>query len=159
MQEVVLMKKNRVVLNLEERKELEEFTNKGVHNVRLVNRAKIILALDISDERVPSEKTELADKLNISRQAIYDTVKDFLNAKNVKEFLKRKKRKTPPIEPKITGDVEAKIIALACGEVPEGRAKWTLELLANKTIELNILDSISQMSVCRLLKKRNLSLI
>jgi len=153
------MIKNNIVLTKEEKKELEKFTSKGVHNVRLVNRAKIILALDTSNGRIPSEKTELAIKLDISRQAIYDVVKDFLNAKNIKDFLKRKKRKTPPIEPKITGDVEAKIIAIACGEVPEGRAKWTLELLANKTIELNILDSISQMSVHRLLKKRNLSLI
>jgi len=153
------MKRSNIVLNPEERKELEKFTNKGVHNVRLVNRAKIILALDTSDERTPSEKTELADKLNISRQAIYDAVKDFFNAKNIKEFLKRKKRKTPPVEPKITGDVEAKIIALACGEVPEGRARWTLRLLAKKTVELQILDTVSYVSIGSLLKKQNLSLI
>ena len=153
------MKRSNIVLNPEERKELEKFTNKGVHNVRLVNRAKIILALDTSGGRVPSEKAELAYKLNISRQAIYDAVKDFLNAKNIKEFLKRKKRKTPPVEPKITGDVEAKIIALACSEVPEGRARWTLRLLAKKTVELQILDTVSYVSIGSLLKKQNLSLI
>jgi len=153
------MKKNNIVLNPEERKELEEFTKKGVHNVRLVNRAKIILALDTSDGREPTEKIEIADKLNISRQTIYDVIKDFINAKNIKEFLKRKKRNTPPVEPKITGDVEAKIIALACGKVPEGRARWTLRLLANKVVELQILNEVSYVSVGNLLKKRNLSLI
>ena len=159
MQEVVLMKKDNIVLTKEEKEELGKFTNKGVHNVRLVNRAKIILALDTSGGRAPSEKTELANKLNISRQAIYDVVKDFLNAKNIKEFLKRKKRKTPPVEPKITGEVEAKIIALACGEVPEGRARWTLRLLASKAVDLQILNAVSYVSIGSLLKKRNLSLI
>ena len=58
-------------------------------------------------------------------------------------FLQRKKRVTPPVEPKITGEIEARIIAHACGEVPKGCARWTVRLLAEKSVELQIVDSIS----------------
>ena len=73
--------------------------------------------------------------------------------------LKRKKRKTPPVEPKITGDVEAHIIAMACSEPPKGFAKWSLRLLADKAVELEYIDKISYVSVGTVLKKHNLSLI
>ena len=60
---------------------------------------------------------------------------------------------------KVTGEVEAHIIALACSEPPEGYARWTVRLLAEKAVELDFIDSISAMTVQRLLKKRNISLI
>jgi hypothetical protein len=60
---------------------------------------------------------------------------------------------------KITGEVEAHVVALACGEPPVGCARWTLRLLAEKTVELRYVDSLSPTSVARLLKKRNISLI
>ena len=68
--------------------------------------------------------------------------------------MRRKKRETPPVPPKITGEVEARIIALACTEPPEGRTRWTLRLLSEKSVELEIIDSISHMQVGRILKKR-----
>jgi hypothetical protein len=89
---------------------------------------------------------------------VNEAKRDFLAAESVAVFLQRKKRDKPPVEPKITGEVEAKIIALACGKVPEGRARWTLQLLADKSVELKFIDSITDMSVHRLLKKHNLSL-
>jgi hypothetical protein len=73
--------------------------------------------------------------------------------------LHRKKRETPPVPSKITGEVEAKILALCCGKPPEGRARWTLRLVEEKTVELGIVDSISDNTIGRLLKKRRLSLI
>jgi hypothetical protein len=76
----------------------------------------------------------------------------------VKEFLTRKKRETPPVEPKVTGEVEARIIALACTAPPEGYARWTLRMLADHSITLGHVDSLSHMSIKRLLKKQNLSL-
>ena len=66
----------------------------------------------------------------------------------------RKKRETPPIAPKVTGEVEAHIIALACGDPPEGYSKWTLRLLADRCIELNYADTLSYVTVYRVLKKR-----
>ena len=72
-------------------------------------------------------------------------------------FLRRKKRETPPVAPKITGEIEARIIAMACGAAPEGCARWSLRLIAEKCVELNYIDSISFKSVQRVLKKRSSS--
>ena len=153
------MNTKKIVLTSEERKELEKITKKGMHNVRLINRAKIILLLDTSDDRIPKSKVQIQDILNISRRTVYNVIETFLKTENISEFLSRKKRITPPTPPKITGDVEARIITLACGEAPEGRSRWTLRLLAEKTVELGIIDEISYETVRSLLKKRNLSLI
>ena len=72
--------------------------------------------------------------------------------------INRKKRVTPPVPPKVTGDVEAHIIALACSDPPEGYRKWTLRLLAEKCVELNYAESLSHVTVSRVLKKTNLNL-
>jgi transposase len=145
----------RIQLSKSERKELERFSRTGTRSVRLVNRAKIILSLDESEGRKKETQAEIADRIGVSRQTVYDAKKDYLGAQDVSKFLQRKKRETPPVMPKITGDVEARIIALACSEVPQGRAKWTLRLLADKSVELGYVDSLSHTTVSRLLKKRN----
>jgi hypothetical protein len=148
-----------IVLTLEQRQELEKFCKSGVHSVKLVNRARIILELDTSEGRKATRQEKIAKYVSVSRQTVNQAKRDFLVAESVMEFLQRKKRETPPVAPKITGEIEAKIVALACSEVPQGHARWTLQLLADKSVELNYIDSITDMSVHRLLKKRNLSLI
>ena len=148
-----------IVLTLEQRQELEKFCKSGVHSVKLVNRARIILELDTSEGRKATRQKEIAKYVSVSRQTVNEAKRDFLVAESVTKFLQRKKRETPPVAPKITGEIEAKIVALACSEVPQGHARWTLQLLADKSVELNYIDSITDMSVHRLLKKRNLSLI
>jgi transposase len=152
------LKKNEIMLSKEQRKEMEDFSRKGVHSVRLVNRAKIILALDTSEGRKASKQEEIAERVGVSRQVVNNTRRDFMAAGSVEVFLQRKQRDTPPVAPKITGDVEAKIIALACGKAPEGCSRWTIKLIAERSVELQLIDSISPVSVQRLLKKRNLSL-
>ena len=152
------MKSNTISLSAEERSELEQFSTKGVHSVRLVNRAKIILALDSSEGRKPEKQDDIAKRVGVSRQAVNYAKRDFQSAENVSVFLQRKKRENPPVKPKVTGEVEARIIALACGEVPEGCARWTVRLLAEKSVELQDVDSLSHMTISRLLKKHNLSL-
>jgi len=146
-----------IVLTPKERKELKEFTTAGVHSVKLVNRAKIILALD----RPKGKRTQTQDAImrciGVSRQTIQNVKRDFLAAENVSMFLQRKKRETPPVPAKVTGEVEARIIALACGEVPQGYARWTLRLLAEKCVELQYCDTLSHMTISRLLKKHNLN--
>jgi transposase len=128
-----------------------------VHNVRLVNRAKIILALDTSEGRKADTQAAIAKRVGVGRQMVNDAKNAFLRAGGTAEFLQRKKRATPPIEPKITGELEARIIALACGKAPKGCARWTLQLLADKCVELQYVTSLSSMSVCRVLKKHSLS--
>ena len=152
------MKKNEIILSAGQRKELDDFSKKGVHSVRLVNRAKIILALDTSEGRKAAKQEEIAQRVGVSRQVVNNTRRDFLAAESIEAFLQRKKRDTPPVATKITGDVEAKIIALACGKAPKGCSRWTIKLIAERSVELQLIDSISPVSVQRLLKKRNLSL-
>ena len=152
------MKNNEIKLIAEQRKELEKFSKTGVHSAKLIKRAEIILLLDTSERGRAVTFEEISARLGISVTTITKVKKDFFAAEDIKAFLQRKKRVAPPVEPKITGEIEARIIALACGEVPKGCARWTMRLLAEKSVELQIVDSISFKSVQRLLKKRNLSL-
>ena len=152
------MKKNEVKLTADQRKELQKFVKTGVHSAKLIKRAEIILLLDTSESRKAVAFGEISKRLDVSETTITNVKKDFFAAEDVKAFLQRKQRDTPPVEPKITGEVEARIIALACSEVPAGCARWTVRLIADKSVELQIVDSLSFKSVQRLLKKHNLSL-
>ena len=141
------MKKNEINLSAEQRKELEKFSKTGVRSAKLIKRAQIILLLDTSKSGKAVKFDEIAQRLNVSLTTITKVKAAFIEAESVSAFLQRKKRDTPPVEPKITGEVEARIIALACGEVPEGCARWTLRLIAEKSVELKLVESLSHMSV------------
>jgi predicted XRE-type DNA-binding protein len=104
-------KHGKIELSQETRKKLEKFCTTGNHSVKSVIRAKIILELDESNERKPLKQEAIADKIGVSRQAVNDAKKAFFASESVSEFLKRKKRETPPIAPKMTGELEAHIIA------------------------------------------------
>jgi hypothetical protein len=108
------------------RRDLEKYSRTGTHSVRLVNRAKIILGLDEAHGRKPVTQARLAEKLAVARQTVNDAKRAFIAAENTVEFLRRKKRETPPVKPKITGEARAHIIALACTPVPRGYAKWSV---------------------------------
>jgi hypothetical protein len=152
------MKKDEIKLTADQRKELKSFCKTGVHSAKLIKRAEIILLLDTSESGKAVAFNEISKQLDISTTTITKVKQAFFAAENVMTFLQRKKRDTPPVEPKITGEVEARIIALACSDVPAGCARWTVRLLADKSVELQIVDSLSFKSVQRLLKKHNLSL-
>jgi len=149
--------KRKVNLTTEMRKELEKFATTGVRSVKLVKRAKIILALDMSTGIKPEKDEDIARRMEVSRQTIQNVKKDFFASADISSFLRRKKREKPPVPAKVTGEVEAHIIALACSEAPEGFNKWSLRLLADKCVELKYVDEISHMTVSRLLKKHNLN--
>ena len=153
------MKRKIIRLTAIDRAELERFCTTGVHDVRLVNRAKIILALDTSAGRTAERKQAVAERLKVTRQTVNNAMRDFLKTKSLAMFLQRKQRETPPIPSKITGELEARIIAMACSEPPKGYSRWTLRLLADKFVQLYRNTTMSHMSVSRLLKKHNLSLI
>ena len=152
------MRKEQIKLTAKDRATLEKYCSKGVHNVRLVDRAKVILALDTSGGRTAERHDIIAGRLGISRQTVNTAKCDFLAVKNLTLFLQRKKRETPPVPPKVTGELEARIIALACGEAPKGSTRWTLRLLSEKCVQLHYCKTMSHMTISRLLKKRNLNL-
>jgi hypothetical protein len=152
------MLENRIILTSDQRKELEKFTKTGVHSARLIKRATIILLLDTSEGRKAVKWNDISLRENVSGPTINVVRRDFQKAEFVSDFLQRKKRHTPPIEPKVTGEVESRIIALACSPVPDGYSRWTVRMLANKSVEIGLIDSISYTTVSRLLKKHHFSL-
>lgn len=152
------MNRKPIYLSEEQREELEAFKKSGCKSVALVKRARVILLLDRKDKKDHLRVMRICEYTDLSKQAVYNIWDDFNESRSVAEFLTRKKRETPPVEPKITGDVEAHIIALACSEPPQGCARWTVRLLAQKSVELEFVDSLSFKSVQRVLKKRNISL-
>ena len=145
--------KYRVILSDKERSKLAGIISKGTASARSIMHAHVLLAADESKGRKRSEK-EIASLFLVNPQTVH-TIRKTYATEGLDAAIGRKKRQTPPIQPKITGDVEAKIIALSCSEPPEGRSKWTVRLLADKAVELQIIDSISHESVFRLLKKTN----
>ncbi|MDR0387395.1 MAG: helix-turn-helix domain-containing protein [Treponema sp.] len=148
--------KRSIELTAQERRELEAFTKTG--SGKLFKRASIILALDTSDGRKPDTETDIAHRIGVSRQTVQIVKKDFTEASDLTVFLRRKKRETPPVPAKVTGELEARIIALAYSTPPAGFSAWSLRLLADTCVELQYIDSLSHMTVSRLLKKHNVSL-
>ena len=147
-----------VKLTKEQRSHFEDLVRKGEAKVREIRKASILLAVDESGGGKRTKDVVVAAILNTTVQTICKTKKDFLNAQKPETAIRRKKRKTPPVPAKITGDVEAHIIALACSSPPEGYGKWTLRLLAEKMVELEYIDNISHTSVGKTLKKTSLNL-
>jgi len=145
-----------VVLTREDRKVLADIARKDGYNGQQRKRAAILLALDES-QGLAKEQADIAEVLKASTSTIYNTSKAFYE-KGVEGAIMRKKRATPPVPSKVDGQVEARIIAMACSKAPEGHARWTLRLLEDKVAEVDDLPNLSDNTIGRLLKKRHLSL-
>ncbi len=145
--------KYQVRLSAEERKILLDLVSKGTGPARAIMRANVLLAADENNPDGRKSEAKIAELFHVHRQTVHSIRKQYTE-NGLSATLGRKKRETPPVEPKITGEVEAKIIALSCSSPPEGRSRWSLRLLADKSVELNFIDSISHEAVSRLLKKR-----
>jgi transposase len=141
-----------IVLTDQERQQLIKIVKYGTSPARAILRANIILLLDESLGKHMSFN-EIADALNTTSTTVMNVKKAYCE-KGTNETITRKKRSKPPVEAKITGEVEAKIIALSCSEPPTGFSRWTLRLLADKSVELGIINQISYVSVSSVLKKR-----
>ena len=150
------IKKHKVCLSANERKELTKIVKLGKVSARTILRANILLAVDESGKK-PMTVQEAAIAFNTSATTV-QSVRTSYAEKGLEATLHRKKRETPPVEAKVTGEVEAHIIALACGDPPKGYSEWTLRLLADRSVQLGYIDSISHTQVGRILKKTSTSL-
>src|SRR5512137_699325 len=139
-----------VSLNEQEREELKQYLRKGKSSARSLTRARILLLADEGRDDEMIAETLKVSKSTVSRirTRYCDSGLDFA--------LHEKARSGAP--PKIDGRIEAQLTLLACSEPPEGRSKWTVRLLTDRLVEMEVVDSISHMSVQRLLKKMKLSL-
>lgn len=145
--------KYHVSLSKNERTMLLEIVSKGSASARTIMRVNVLLAADENHLIGKKSEAEIAALYNVHPQTVHSIRKEYAE-KGLEATIQRKKRDSPPIQPKITGDVEAKIIALSCGSPPPGRSRWSLRLLADQSVELGYIESISHEAVGRLLKKR-----
>ena len=151
------MIKYKVKLTEEERSELKTLTSKGSHRSQKVLNALILLNCDegeFQDDRSINEV--VASVLQISMKKI-DRVKKRFVEEGFDIALNGRKGERVYAK-KADGDFEAHLVALSCSEPPEGFARWSLRLLADRVVELNYIDSISHETVRRVLKKRNKAL-
>jgi transposase len=145
-----LEKKYLVKLAPDERAELESLIRGGKASVRKVKRALVLLAVDDGDKDAVA-----AGKARVSAGTV-ERIRQRFAEEGLQAALSERPR--PGNRPKLDGRQEAYVIALACSEAPEGRARWTLRLLANRLVELEVVDEVSHHTVGRLLKRGNLSL-
>jgi putative transposase len=138
-----------VRLKKEDREDLNRYLRRGKSSARSLTRARILL---LADEGSSDE--EIVESLKVSRTTVNRIRKRYCEG-GLEFALYEKPRSGAPL--KLDGRIEAQLTLLACSEPPEGRSRWTLRLLADKLVELEAVDSISHMSVHRLLKKTRLN--
>ena len=143
-----------IKLDKNERQELEQLISKGESSAREQRRARILLLSD-RQEAGWLGTGETAKAMLCSAGTVCNVKQRYLSG-GLRAALYDKPR--PGAVPKMTGEVEAHLIALTCSNPPAGYGRWTLRLLANHLVELGIIDCISHVTVGEVLKKMNLSL-
>src|ERR1700729_349653 len=144
-----------VRLSAEERERLEGLIRKGKSPARRLLKARILLKADVSPAGEEWSDSQIIDALDTSISMVYRVRKQWVE-EGLEAVLSRKQRATPAVPPIFDGEKEAKLIALACSKPPKGRVRWTLRLLENKVVELNIVDRASDSTIGRVLKKNTL---
>lgn len=140
----------KVVLSEKERASLEQITTKGQSSARVLKRAQILLKAD----REHFKDTEIAQMVAVSQGTVQNIRESYC-----KIGLKCLQDKPRPGRPRlIDGDIEAKIVTIACSTPPQGRERWTIRLIAQRLVTLEYLEKISHQGVYKRLKKTNSNL-
>ena len=150
------LKKYLVTLTPEERDWLTGLVSAGKRSALTITRARILLKADQADGGPAWEDAAIAGALDCSARTV-ERVRQRFVERGPEQALGRKPQDRPSRERKFDGAAEARLIALACSAPPEGRACWTMKLLADRLVELEVFDSVSDETVRRVLKKTNLS--
>ena len=147
----------KVTLSKEERIELHEISTKGKKAARTILYARALLLLDAGEYGPKWLVAQVAEAVGTTSRSLEHVKKQFVE-EGLNAAIERKKRVKPPREIIFDGKFEAQLLTLACSATPEGRERWTIRLLAEKMIELKMVDTVSAMTICNTLKKMNLSL-
>ena len=139
-----------VILTPDQRRQLETLIRSGQHKARVLNRARILLLLDRSQEKRSTDK-QIAQMLGCHWLTVFNTRKRFV-VEGLEGVLVEKPMGSP-LPKKVTGELEAQITLLACSDAPEGHTRWTLRLLADKVVELGYTEYISHVTIGETLKK------
>jgi transposase len=154
-----MSKHRKILLSFEQHQQLNNLIRSGNAKARSITRARILLLSDGGEHGSGQRRTgeEIAAALLCSRGTVQNIQHRFLD-EGLEGALQEKPRPGASLRPKITGEVEAKLIALACSPPPQGRKCWTLQMLADQLVELNLVESISDVAVMKRLKKRSKTL-
>jgi transposase len=148
-----------VVLSADEREWLTRVVRTGAHPAQEVRRSRILLELD-DGRRRRGGRREIAERVGVDPDTITNVARAYAErGGDVAATIQRKKRRTPPVEPKITGEVEARLIALACSTPPAGHARWSLRLLERHLELVEDIPDMDHSTIGRVLKKRRFVLI
>ena len=146
-----------VYLTDEQREMLIKRIKTGKHSAYEQTVAHVLLQVDRSDGREPETDEKVAEMFSISRRTVIRIKKRFVE-EHMQGVLNAKYPKERPERRKIQGKEEAELIVLACGASPDGIKRWTLRSLADRMVELEVVDEISHETIRRVLKKTNLNL-
>ena len=149
---LIMKKKYPVILSDTEREQLKSLIAAGTAPARKLTHARILLKADQGSEGPGWVDEQVADAVEMSQPTVSRVRKHYFE-----EGLEAALNRRPPnreYHRKLDGEQEARLIALACSEPPEGQARWSLRLLADKMVELDIVDDLSYQTVRRTLKKR-----
>jgi transposase-like protein len=147
-----MAKKYVLKLTFEERAELAQLVKKGKTAAWKVQRAQALLKFDQSPEGPGWKDEKIAEAYGCTTRSLESWRKQAVEQGPL-SLMERKPRSTPPNPPKFDGEKEARLTALACSKPPQGYARWTLRLLAERLVELEIVDSVSPETVRRAMKK------
>jgi hypothetical protein len=148
-----------VSLSAADRTFLSKLITTGAHPARMIIRARVLLELDENAGPVP-DRAVIADRVGTSENTVRAIAKRFADADgDVGATIGRKPRETPPVAPIVTGEVEARLIALACSTPPPGFTRWSLRLLERHVALVAELPDLDHSTIGRVLKKRNCVLI
>ena len=147
--------KSRYEVNLSEaeRKILTRIVKRGKGSAYRIKHAHILLNADAGQGGAEKSDEKIAKLFHCHSQTVFNVRKKYCQ-QGLQAVIERKLREMPPITRKLDGAKEARLITIACSQPPEGYAGWTLDLLADKMVELKIVDSISGKTIGRVLKKR-----
>ena len=149
-------KKYVVDLTEGERQELERLITTGKHSASRINHARILLKADINQPDGGWSDSEISAALDISIRTI-ERVRQRFVEESLETALKRRPGRGSKRR-RLDGDQEAHLVALVCGDPPEGRARWTLRLLRDQMVELKYVESICHETIRQTLKKMNYNL-
>lgn len=147
------MSRYKVTLTDEERMKLHELIKKGGKGYR-IRHAQILLKLDAISENKEWTYNRIQEAYGATHATIAGIAKRFVT-KGLEAALGRKKQENR--YRKVTGEVEAHICAIACSQPPEGRSRWTMQLIADELIRLEIVDYITDSTICEVMKKMKLN--
>ena len=151
-----MAKRYKVMLTQTEREQLTELTRRGKSTAAKFVHARALLLCDAGEFGDPWKVADIAMALGVSARTIEHLKQRFVE-EGVEAALARKPQSKPRAV-NFDGEFDARLTALACSKAPAGRQRWTVRLLAEKLVELKIVDHVSTMTVQRSLKKMNCSL-